>query len=216
MPAAVAVNGGPIHDCGFVTQSYAHDNGFNQNTSGFSTLTPGASQNIIVYSGWISNLPPDQGGSGSLWDLLPVQTSGGAEAILQLVNGTDQGQTNCSSYGIEIEKTSGGTGHSSCIHVSAGGTYFFSFKVDFSSNSLASLALYTTNGATFTQVGSTVTVGLSTTGTISLAHIGNAEAGIATGTTTYFQNIMVDWTNHDFPNVPNDISPPTNLSVVVN
>lgn len=216
MPAAVTVNGGVTHDCGFATQSIALDDAGNQNNGGFSNLTPASGHSVMVVSGWISNLPPNQGSSGSLWDLVKLDTGGGSEAIVQLVSGTDQPQSNCSAYGIEIERTAGGTAHSACITVSPGGTYFFSFKVDFSATALASLSLYTTNGAVFTQVGSTVTRTLGATGTISTIFVGNAEFGTAPGVTTYFQNIMVDWTNHVFPNVPtggnNSIAAPTSLS----
>lgn len=202
LPATVTVNGGPTHTCGFATQSLALNESGNQNNSAWSILTPASGHNIIVVSGWVANLPPNQGGNGSLWDLVKLDTGAGAEAIIQLVSGTDQPQSNCKAYGIEIEKTSGGTGHSPCITVSPGGTYFYSFKVDFSSNSLASLNLYTTNGAVFTQVGSTVTTTLGTTGNITIIFYGNVEFGTAPGNTMYFQNMMIDYTNLAYPNLP--------------
>lgn len=218
LPASVAVNGGPSYACGATTGSLGHDDSCNQSGNCYSRLTPNSGHDIIVVSGWLANLPPNQEGSGSLWDLVKLDTGSGAEAILQLVSGTDQPQSNCTAYGIEIEKTSGGTDHSACISVSPGGTYYYSFKVDFSANSLASLSLYTTSGAVFTQVGSTVTRTLNTTGNITTIFFGNAEFGTAPGTTTYFQNMMVDWTNAVFPNIPTgtSVAPPTNLSAVVN
>lgn len=65
----------------------------------------------------------------------------------------------------------------------------------------AEMNVYSTSGATFTQVGTTVSVAMDSTDTISEFHLGNDEGGQFPGV-IYFQNWMVDYTNHRFPNVP--------------
>ena len=54
----------------------------------------------------------------------------------------------------------------------------------------------------FAQVGSTVTVAQTTGGSFGELQLGNSETGTSSGSTTYFEDAMLDWTNHTFPNYP--------------
>lgn len=65
----------------------------------------------------------------------------------------------------------------------------------------AEMNVYTTTGDVFTQMGSTVAVAMGSTDSTSVVNFGNNEGGTFAGT-IYFQNWMVDYTNHTFPNLP--------------
>lgn len=61
---------------------------------------------------------------------------------------------------------------------------------------LATLYVYTPSGA---LIGSPVAVAEPSGNTLNDVLIGNNESGNNSGTTTYFQNLMFDWTNHANP-----------------
>jgi hypothetical protein len=205
LPATVPVNGGPTRACRFSTQSLGDDATQNFNTS--SLNIPFKSQ--LVLGGWISNFPPDQDGKGGYFDVASASGVKGYAATIQIVSGTDEPA--CTGYGIEIESSGTATRHSACLGtIVPGGTYFVQMHVNFASTGSCSGALaapcaemnvYTTSGATFTQVGSTVSVTLSDADSISLVRLGNNENGQFPGT-IYFQNWMMDYTNSKFPNLP--------------
>lgn len=205
LPATVTVNGGPTHTCGFATHSLGLDATENFNTSSLNIPL----RSDFVIGGWIANFPPNQDGNGGYFDVASAGGTKGYAATIQIESGTDDPA--CGSYGIEIESSGTATRHSACIgNVVPGGTYFVQMHVNFSSmgscggsitTPCAEMNVYTTNGATFTQIGSTVSVPLGATDSISLLRLGNNENGQFPGT-IYFQNWMVDYTNSKFPNLP--------------
>ena len=65
LPASISINGGTVHGCGYATQSLAINEADSQPTSEIDFPT-GHTQ--VVVSGWIANLPPNQGGAGDLYD----------------------------------------------------------------------------------------------------------------------------------------------------
>ena len=65
----------------------------------------------------------------------------------------------------------------------------------------AEMNVYTTAGDVFTPLGTTATVALGAVDSTSVVNFGNNEGGLFAGT-IYFQNWMVDYTNHTFPNLP--------------
>jgi flagellar hook assembly protein FlgD len=113
---------------------------------------------------------------------------------MQLLNGND-GQSGAASYGVNIETDyNSTTTHSTFITVTPGGTYWYSLKADFAAGE-AYLNIYSTTG---TLVGST-TVQTRATGTAAFIEYGNNEAGTSPGTTTYFGDSLLAYTNPVFP-----------------
>ena len=202
LPAGITINGGTVHGCGYATQSLAADLTYGLT---FSRINFSGSHSVVVAQGSISNLPPSAGSAGDLMDLMDLLSTHPYTAVMQLQHGTG---ASCGAYGIEIESAQSGPAHSSCVSVSPGGTYFFSFIANWSSSGTcgatgapcAGLMIFSTSGTTFTQVGSTVSVALPATDTLSDAFIGQDENATASSTTLYFQNVMFDFTNHIWPN----------------
>jgi len=206
MPAGITINGGSTHACGYATQSLAHT----MTSGSFSTTEmdfPGSHTQVTV-SGWIINTPPDLGSSAQLYDLTAVV--GGInpfDAVVQIANGTSEPA--CTFYGIEIEASGGTTAHSPCIAISPASTYYYTMFTNYTSSGTcngiaapcAEMNVYTTSGATFTQVGSTVAVALGGNDVFDHILYGNNEFGTFSGTLSQ-QNMMVDYTNHVFPNIP--------------
>lgn len=205
MPAGIAVNGGATHGCGYATQSLAHNALGNFSVSAMDL----ENKTDLVIGGWVVNLPPDQGANAQYFDLALVGGMNAYTATIQLDSGSDQPA--CGAYGIEIESSGGTTIHSPCnAGVTPGGTYFVQMHVIYTATGTcaggtaapcAEMNVYTTSGTTFTQVGSTVAVQLAATDASVEVYIGNNEQGTFAGT-MYFQNWMVDYTNHQFPNLP--------------
>jgi trimeric autotransporter adhesin len=209
LPAGIAVNNGSTHTCTYTTQSLAHSGSgsFTVSTLNLENKTP----TQLVISGWIVNTPPNQGTRGYLYDLAQTVGNRSFAATVQIDSGTNQTQA-CSSYGIEIESSGGQTTHSPCnLAVSPGGTYFVQMHVNYTSSGscnfgavnapCAELNVYNTSGSSFTQVGNTVAVALGGIDTTAGFSLGNNEQGTFNGT-IYFQNWMIDYTNHQFPNLP--------------
>jgi hypothetical protein len=61
--------------------------------------------------------------------------------------------------------------------------------------------VYTTSGTTFTQVGPTMVVSMGGSDKLGVVYLGNNEYGAYAGSYS-LQNIMVDYTNHIWPNLP--------------
>ena len=91
-------------------------------------------------------------------------------------------------------------GRSADIAIAPAHRYSFSLLFD-EINGLAQLAIFDPSN-NFAQVGSTVTFSQDTGSTFQGFRFGNAENGTSSGTTAYFEDLMLDWTNHIFPNVP--------------
>jgi hypothetical protein len=205
MPAGISINGGSTHGCSYATQSLSHKATGNFTVSKMELPT----KTQAVIGGWIANLPPNQEGLGSYFDLAQVVTTLGFAATIQVQSGTNEPA--CTAYGIEIESSGGTTHHSACIgSISPGGTYFVQMHTNFSSVGscagpvaapCAEMNVYSTSGTTFTQIGSTVSVAMAKTDTIAEFHLGNDEGGQFPGE-IYFQNWMVDYTKLQFPNLP--------------
>jgi len=205
MSAGIAINGGETHDCGYTTQSLAHNAEGNFSNSRLAMN----GQTDFVMGGWVVNLPPDGGSDGQYYDLALSAGMNGYSATIQLDAGSQEPA--CSAYALEVESSGGTTMHSPCITgVVPGGTYFVQMHVNYTTVGscagpvaapCAEMNVYSTSGATFTQVGMTVGVALGATDGVNEIFFGNNEQGTFAGT-IYFQNWMVDYTNHAFPNLP--------------
>jgi hypothetical protein len=130
-------------------------------------------------------------------DLVVLEDSSvqGGYVVLQLTNGSP-----CYCVHIETVGVSGFMGRSAEIAIVPLQRYSFSLLFD-AINGLAQLAIFDPSN-NFTQVGSTVTFAQNTGTNLNGLRFGNVEAGTSSGTTAYFEDLMLDWTNHIFPNAP--------------
>jgi hypothetical protein len=140
----------------------------------------------------------------NLYDMIVVFDPQGHYVAFQLRS------QNC----INIETDGNGTLHSGCITGQAGASYWCTF-LDDETGGTASLACHDpTTGA---QVGSTVTVNQQTGRDVTSFRLGNNEIGTAS-TTTYFENLAVDYSNGVFPMLNSAaVKPnaPTGLSLII-
>ena len=150
------------------------------------TLTvSGAAAQATTVSDMVGILtPPKQPASGSDMDMVILWASNGDYAVTQF-------NPSCSGgFGVRIE-TGHPTLHSGCINVLPQTDYYFAMSSNFTSG-LATLYVYNTDGTLF---GNASVVSVSHPGsTFQKVTIGNNEGGFEPGT-TYFQNLMLNWTN---------------------
>ena len=137
--------------------------------------------------------PPAQPMSGSDWDMLSIYNSAGNFAVLQFNNSACPGLPS-GFVGVRIEVKP--TAHSPCIALMAQQTYFFSLYWNINIG-VSDLYAWTPTGTLIGNV--TVTAGDTGGGGLSQIYIGNNESGFNIGTTTYFQNTMLNWTQGTNP-----------------
>ena len=181
-------NGGPTYAAGSLSYNSIGHNDADPETSETLSFKGSSAQNISA-AACIALGPPAQP-NGSDWDILTVSDTGGHYAALQL-------NPSCpvfGEYGVRIESNASGVSHSSCIPITPQTTYFFSLNYNMVSG-VESLYVYTTDGNLF---GNTTVAGI-TGGHLGSVYIGNAQVGSNSGTTTYFQNLMLNWTQGTNP-----------------
>jgi len=203
IPANVGINGTTGLTCITPTQSLAQDNTFAGGNPEISIATFTTSATIAVISGFMTPGPLNGtvGQTGSLFDAVVILGNTALYAVVQLDSGSS-GLSCGNIYAYTIETGPTSVTHSGCITVTSQVRIWYTMKFDMTSNKLASLNIYAVNGRTFTQIGSTVTIALANTDTLSQIWVGNHEAGTSAGQTTYIEDLMVDYTNHVFPNIP--------------
>ena len=159
----------------------------------------------VTVAGYITLGPTPVTGNSKLFDYWLIGGAAGNYAVMQLLVGTGSS----SGYGFNIETHPGSTTHSAYIPVTPGATYWCVLKADFTA-AIAQLAVYSV--PSFTQVGYVTGVAVNDQN-ISEISVGNNEAGVSPGTTSYFENMVIDYTNAAFPiGVPggsSDTTPPT-------
>ena len=151
--------------------------------------TPAAATAVSALVG-ITLGPPYQPSSGSNWDLLIFYNTAGYYAVMQF-------NSHCSAtvtYGVRIEVKP--TAHSPCIALTPQQSYYFSLDWNINTG-VANLYAYTTAGTLIGNV--TVTAGDKGGGGLHQIKFGNADTGVNSGTFTYFQNIMFNWTTAPSP-----------------
>jgi hypothetical protein len=194
--------GGTTYPVGTATQSMALDN--SNNFTYVTSYNIPANTTKAVANGFITFGDNDLGtNGGNDSDLIIFTDYISSAEVLQLVNGNG-------CYCVRVEaggKGTGGTRHSPNINVTPGYRYSFSIMFD-EVNGVGSLAIFDPN-TNFAQVGTTVSVDMNvTTGPtgnnpgLAGFRFGNGEVATSPGTTTYFEDLMLDWTNHIFPNFP--------------
>ena len=188
---------GTTYPIGTATQSMAFDHG-----QGVPRMILGAPAvtgvSTVVANGFITFGPPNVGFSAANFDYVLLGDSNGHYAILQLNNGNGNGTGSC--YCVRLETDGNGTLQSSNTPITPGHRYSYSLLFD-EAGGVAKLALFDPSNA-FAQVGSTMTVAQKTGSTFTFMELGNSGGGTASGFTSYFEDTMLDWTSHVFPNSP--------------
>src|SRR6202044_2223830 len=142
--------------------------------------------------------PPNVGYSGQDFDYVSLTDWNGNYVILELNNGDADGLGGC--YCVRIETDGNGTIYSSNTAITPGHRYSYSLLFD-EVGGMAKLALYDPSNS-FAQGGSTMRVAQKTGSILAKWFLGNSEGGTASGYPSYFEDSMLDWTNHTFPNYP--------------
>jgi hypothetical protein len=192
MGGSITVNGVTYPD-GTATRSLALNNGAN-----YTYVTTGpipSGKERVVANGFITFGWADLGFAGGYMDLVVLGDSSpeGGYVVLQLTNGSP-----CYCVHIETVGVIGFMGRSANIEIVPLHRYSFSLLFD-EINGLAKLAIFDPSN-NFAQVGSTVTQEQNTGYTLNSFRFGNLESGTSSGTKAYFEDLMLDWTNHIFPN----------------
>jgi hypothetical protein len=191
MGGSITVNGVTYPD-GTATRSLALNNSVNYTYLSTGNVPDGKQQ--VVVNGFITFGWADFGFGYMDLVMLGDWISQPA-VILQLTNGSP-----CYCVHIETVGARGVIGNSADIAIVPVHRYSFSLLFD-EINGLAKLAIFDPSN-NFTQVGATVTSPQDKGSTFTDFQLGNAEEGTSSGTTAYFENLMLDWTNHIFPNAP--------------
>jgi uncharacterized repeat protein (TIGR01451 family) len=191
--------GGTNYPTTHLSQSMAFDH--SQNYSYAQLLVP-TGHTACTVAGWITFGPPAVSG-GSVFDYVRIENLSGHFVVLQLANAAGAG------YLVRAHTDGNGTLLSPGIHINPGGTYWFSLRADYVSG-IGSLVIFDQTGQ---QIGSTQTIQQTTGGDCRDVLFGNVEVGTAAGFTSYFENLIVDYTAAAFPLGPGaggaDLNPPS-------
>jgi len=193
LPGPISV-GGTTFPISTSSQSIAYSNTVTHDT--LQLAIPSGYQKITV-AGFVTIGPV--GGSSNNGQLYDYWVIGGTSGINYATMSIDIGLGSPGELDINSETHPGSTEHSAPIQVVSGTTYWANLHVDFVAGQ-STVALY--NATTLEQVG-LVTGTMTASGeNIVDLQIGNQEYGAQSGQTTYFENILVDYTNAVFPLLP--------------
>jgi hypothetical protein len=205
MGGSIKVNG-VTYPNGTATRSLALNNSANYTYVTTGSIPSGKQQ--VVANGFITFGWADLGFSGGYEDLVVlIDTSPeGGYVVLQLTNGSP-----CYCVHIETVGVDGFIGRTPGIEIVPQHRYSFSLLFD-EINGLAQLAIFDPSD-NFKQVGSTATQQQNKGYGFGGFRFGNEEDGKSIGTTGYFEDLMLDWTHHIFPNTPRKRTRKTTRSV---
>lgn len=201
-------NGGPAYSAQSMNDNSIAHNDLGDHTDLYMDFSGAIAPHNITVLTCITLGPPPQD-NGDDWDMVGFFDNSGNYVVLQF-NSACPGN---GEYGVRLESNPGAV-HSACISITPQQTYFFSMNFD-TDTAVSTLYVYTPAG---TVVGNTtVTGGFATGGHVVDFFIGNNEIGSNSGTTTYFQNFMLDWTNHANPLfwTSGAVQPPTKVTATV-
>jgi hypothetical protein len=191
--------GGTTYAATTATQSLSFNHQYDLENFNY-TLPSGANSSVLNMNGYITFAPPATGsGTDNSYDFISAQDAAGNDGfVLQLHSGTFNGCAYC--VFLETDPNSVTTHSASGISIVPGTRYAFSIQAN-ENTGVASLAIY--NATTFAQIGSTITAAGPTGNYIANILVGNNQTGAAAGSTSFFENLMLDWSQHQqFPNVP--------------
>jgi hypothetical protein len=230
-PVAMQGTGGATYPAQSLNYNSVGYNDANELTDEIATISgDAASATAMSALVCITIGPPAQPSSGSDFDRFLFWNNAGYYAVIQFNNGN--GCTPPTGYiGARIEVKP--TAHSSCIYVLPQQSYWFTLYWNINTG-LAYLHAYTVEGAplpcdttisgcttlpgdTIPNQTATVTAGDTGGGGFHQIYIGDNENGTNSGTTSHFQNVMVNWTTAPFPLfwTSGNVQPPTNVSATV-
>ena len=189
LPGPVTI-GGTTYPAGYPTQSMAYDNTYN-----FSSVDVFLPSNFtaVTVAGYITLGFPNAGFNGSFADLVSIYGLVGATSAFAVM----QAHTGNPTYDLHIESNGNGTIRSGNIVITPGATYWYNIKADFAAGQ-STLNVYDMSN---NLVGS-VNVATLSGGTLSKLYFGQEEKAIAPGTTNYFEDTLIDYTNAAFPLTP--------------
>src|SRR5262249_4041686 len=145
----------------------------------------------VTVAGYITfGVPHVDSSDSQLFDYVGIwgEVTGGF-AVLQLNNGAD------GIYALNVEASEGGTHHSENIVITPGETYWCVLKADYEGGT-AYLNVYdATQGTLIGAVTTTMTTGED----VVQISMGNSEIGTASGATSYFENMVIDYAQGVFP-----------------
>lgn len=179
----------------------------NQNLRTAEIIIPGtparlvASAAALIYFG-----PKNDAASGNLFDYFSFWDINGNFCVCQLDNG--RGLTP-GDYALNIESNFlPSPTHSAYQTINPFSWYWITIYANFM-DGIGKMAIYDASSPLFPQVGSTITTSLFQDATLSARAIdrlkwGNGEIGTASSGTTisFFQHILIDYTNAVFPLIP--------------
>ncbi len=163
----------------------AHSDAGN-NTNAYWTFSGTPGKATVVSALACVTLGPPAQQNGDDWDVFGIWATSGDYFEAQLNSGCT---SSYGQYSIRIEVKP--TAHSACIALAPQGTYYIALAANLTT-SFTQMWVYTAGG---TLVGNASITGGDTGGTLDYIQIGNNENGNNSGTTTYFQNLMVNWTS---------------------
>ena len=182
---AVQMTGGSLYAAQSLNYYSAAHNDADNNTNaglGFSG-TPG-SATVIAALACITLGPPAQD-NGNDWDIFSIASTTGNYYMAQLNSECPGG----GEYGIRMEVKP--TALTSCIAITPQTTIWVALACDFTTG-YGAMWVYTAGG---TLIGTVSITAGDTGGTLDFIAFGNNEAGNNSGTYTYFQNIMVNFSS---------------------
>ena len=185
----VQMNGGSLYPAQTLNYYSAAHNDADNNTNaglGFSGTPGGAT--VVAALACITLGPPTQD-NGSDWDIFALASSSGNYYMAQL-NPACPGS---GEYGIRMEVKP--TAHSACIAIPPQTTIWVALACNFTTG-YGAMWVYTAGGSLIGTV--SITAG-DTGGTLDFISFGNNEAGNNSGTSTYFQNLMVNFSSASHP-----------------
>jgi hypothetical protein len=176
--------GGVVYPIDHASKSIAIDHTYGLRTISFDF--PSGHQ-AATMAGFITFGPPKVTlSTAKLFDYWVIFAVSGDYAVLQLNNG-DHG-----NYALNIETNYGGTKHTPDLIITPGATYWCVLNADFKAGT-ANLNVYETAG--WTLVGSVTSTTVAIGQSLGFVRIGNNEVGTAAGTTSYIENVIVNYTN---------------------
>jgi hypothetical protein len=176
------------------SKAIAYNNSFNLDDAYFSIPS---GHRVVTVSGFWTPGPPATGNSDGYFDCVNIAgIETGRGCVLQLNTGGTIGGG--AGYRVRLETNPGGTTtHSTVqINLTQGTTYWFTMQANYTTG-IASLEIYDT--VTWAKIGLTATASQQTGEDVYLIMFGNIEQGTAPGFYTYWENLIVDYTNGVFP-----------------
>ena len=186
--------GGTTFPTSFATHSIALDN---SDSGTFIDCYLPAGHPVVTVAGYVTlNQPNHTDYTAGNYDLIRVDDNSGDFDVLLKLNPGNISAQQC--YCLSIETGVNGLTRSDFLPVTPGARVLFNVQFN-NLTGVAKLNFYDPN--TLALLGST-TAAQSTGGDVLRILIGNAETGTDPGTSTFFEDVMIDFSNQQFPLMP--------------